>query len=194
MEITKNHSCFPRATLSCPHAQAVLSEEQFPDSHDFGKRHPRSCGEHGLRVDRSARRGGRSHLHQRLLHGGPVRHPPSALQHEVRVYVPLGLAILGQGLPLVQLLRAPADQSAGGGSATTKPESSGTVISFHPTQQGRCLSPEKGGLLCSAGLVPCKSHRPSKGATPRNTENCPLHNGALPTPEQGRGRNSHRHF
>lgn len=51
--------------------------------------------------------GERSHLHQRLLHGGPVGHSPSTLQDEVRVYVPFGLAIFRQGFPLVQLLRAP---------------------------------------------------------------------------------------
>lgn len=51
--------------------------------------------------------GGRSHLHQRLLHGSPIGHSPSTLQDKVRVYVTFGLAIFRQGFPLVQFLRAP---------------------------------------------------------------------------------------
>lgn len=47
------------------------------------------------------------YLGQGLLHGGPVGHPPGALQHQVGVGVALGLAVLCQRLPLVQLLGAP---------------------------------------------------------------------------------------
>lgn len=51
--------------------------------------------------------GGSAHLHQGLLHGGPVGYPPSTLQDEVGVYVTFGLAVFRQSFPLVQLLRAP---------------------------------------------------------------------------------------
>lgn len=66
--------------------------------------------EHGP-VTRGGRRA--SHLYQCLLHGCPVGHPPSTLQDEVRVDVALGLAVLCQGLPLVQLLGAPRDKGFG---------------------------------------------------------------------------------
>lgn len=48
-----------------------------------------------------------AHLHQCLLHGRPVGHPPGALQHKVRVDVPFGLTIFRQGFPLVQFFRTP---------------------------------------------------------------------------------------
>lgn len=51
-----------------------------------------------------------AHLDQRLLHGTPVGDPPGAFQHQVGVAVAFGLAVLGQRLPLVQLLGAAAQK------------------------------------------------------------------------------------
>lgn len=108
--------------------------------------------------------GERSHLHQRLLHGGPVGHSPSTLQDEVRVYVPFGLAIFCQGFPLVQLLRAPR-----------RPGSHEQKFSYQQTnmfRKGRGQSfisiPQKEPLALRdewtpMGLVRCKMHLPSRG-------------------------------
>lgn len=81
------------------HCQNACSTGNLPkDPCSCRKRDPGSCGDAP----------GASHLHQRLLHGSPVGHPPGALQDEVGVDVAFGLAVLRQGFPLVQLLGASA--------------------------------------------------------------------------------------
>lgn len=108
---------------------------------------------------------GRSHLHQRLLHGGPVGHPPSTLQDEIRVYVTFGLAVFRQGFPLVQFLRAPRRP----GSREQKllstnqqiHERAGTVIHFPSTEERKHRRPERWALW-DARLDSGQGHLPSK--------------------------------
>ena len=46
------------------------------------------------------------YLCERIFHEGPVGHPPGALEDEVRVGVALGVGVLQQRVPLVELLGA----------------------------------------------------------------------------------------
>ena len=112
-------------------------------------------------VDRSQCGGYGPHLHQRLLHGGPVGHPPSTLQDQVRVDVTFGLAVLRQGFPLVQLLRTPGDQG--------RPELSDfKLLPLH--RKEKMFPPtEKGGLLWGAAVLEALKQGPpwsSKNSTP----------------------------
>lgn len=112
---------------------------------------------------------GRSHLHQRLLHGGPVGHPPSTLQDEIRVYVTFGLAVFRQGFPLVQFLRAP--RRPGSREQKLLPtnqqihERARTVIHF-PFMEERKHRRPKGGLCGMPGLILGKVTCPPKETTP----------------------------
>lgn len=101
----------------CQGGQLAVSDGKSLEMHGFDERAP-SAMETTARAwpSHQGRREGLpagSYLHQRLLHGRPVGHPPSTLQDEVRVDVALGLAVLCQGLPLVQLLGAPKDKGFG---------------------------------------------------------------------------------
>lgn len=100
----------------CQGAPHDATEGRPPETRGFGERVPRACRDCTLSVGRSCCGGCSPHLHQCLLHGSPVGHPPSTLQDQVRVDVTFGLAILRQGFPLVQLLGTPGDQ----GSAQTQ--------------------------------------------------------------------------
>lgn len=104
---------------------------------------------------------GRSHLHQRLLHGGPVGHPPSTLQDEIRVYVTFGLAVFRQGFPLVQFLRAP--RRPGSREQKLLPtnqqihERAGIVVHFPSTEERKHRCPE-GWALWDARLDSGQGH------------------------------------
>lgn len=107
--------------------------------------------------------GGRPHLHQCLLHGGPVGHSPCTLQDKVRVYVTFGLAIFRQGFPLVQFLRAPRRQ----GSRKQKlsyqqPTDSGRVGDRHLFPFHRKAPQRRMGFYGVPGLILCALHLPSR--------------------------------
>lgn len=125
--------------------------------------------------------GGRSHLHQCLLHGGPVRHPPSTLQDEVRVYMTFGLAVLCQGFPLVQFLRAPRTPGSWEVQLPTHQQiekAQGTLIYFHSTEKN-FLPPREGWApVGSQAWSIASSTCPLEGTAPWNIKNCLLHSRA----------------
>lgn len=129
---------------------------------------------------------GRSHLHQRLLHGGPVGHPPSTLQDEIRVYVTFGLAVFRQGFPLVQFLRAP--RRPGSREQKLLPtnqqihERARTVIHF-PFMEERKHRRPKGGLCGMPGLILGKVTCPPKKLHPWNAQHRPPHSRELSAPQ-----------
>lgn len=178
LEITKNNSCFPRAIFHLPECPACPKSSDVSRESGLWQKEARSCGDRNPRAAEWAGGGGTSHLHQRLLHGGPVGHPPSALQDQVRVYVTLGLAVFRQGFPLVQLLRAPGrrgsqEQRFSYQQIQRAPGTGLRGVYFHPTE-GKNFSPhrEKGGLLWGAesGSI---FHLPSgRNCSPEHQE-CP---------------------
>lgn len=102
-----------------------------------------------------------------------------------------GLAVLRQGFPLVQLLRAPGRPGIWEVPLPQIQKARGqSLIPFHCRKA--FSRPEKSGLLWEEGSVHCIPTCPLEGAAFATPEP-PLPSGELRAPEQGRGRNQLLH-